>query len=157
MNNNYFGLKLRSGRTIFCEIIAMDEKNKTYQIKDALFFDEKQSKSGDLSVSFMPVAVYAKDRVHIIQGDEIYMADALSDRFIKMYGEALMSFDISQAKMSVYDMLTGNINDDYIHLLKMIDQCKSIAEIYSKRFDGIEMPDFSEMEQKILENRPSIN
>jgi hypothetical protein len=155
--SNYFGLKLRTGKTVFCEIVTLDDKNHMYVIKDALAFDERQSKSGDLSVSFMPFAVYAKSRVHQIQGDEIFMADPLSDKFVRMYGEALMSFDISQIKMSVYERLTGNINDDYVHLLKMIDDCKKVAETYSEKFNGIDIPDFSEMEQKIMENRPSIN
>lgn len=157
MKNNYFGLKLKTGVTIFCEVIHADVDRQTYVIADPLVYDEKLSKSGDISVAFLPFAFYSKYNEHTIDASEVFMADPLNSKFTIMYGEALMGLEISDTKMSTHELLTGSMSHDYIHLMNMVDKCKKIAEKYSSKFNGIQTPDFSEMEQTILDNRPVVN
>jgi len=156
--SQYFGLKLRTGETIFCEVLDFKESpEREYIIKDPLKFEQNQGKDGTLSLSFLPYALYAAENTHHIFADEIFMADKLSKKFAIMYGEALMNFEISYLKMDTYEFLSGNISEDYVHLVTMVDRCKSIGKKYAERFEGVKQPDFSELEEKLLENRPSIN
>ena len=151
----YFGMKLKSGPTIFCEV--HDRKDDKYVISKPLIYDQRVHDEGNISIAFVPFNAYTNSPIHKIDVDEVYMADPLSNKFIRMYGEAVMNFDITYVKMDYYDRFTGNINEDYPQLVEMIDKCKKIGEKYAEIFEGISQPDFSELEQKLAENRPTIN
>ena len=155
---NYFGLKLRSGETIFAEVLDFKEKpSPHYVISYPMLLDHRDNDRNGWEVAFLPYVVYSKEKIHQLSADQVFMADKLSKKFIGYYGNAVLNSELSDIKADVADQLVGNINHDYPKLLGMIDKMRAITDHFAEKFEDLDIPDFVEMENRILDQKPTLN
>ena len=153
----YWGMKLRSGSTIFAELIELDEsaQGAYYIIQDPLVYEQRETRDG-IGVSLLPYVPYTKDTKCKISADEIFLANQLSPEFVSYYGRALMQIQLASIKEKFQNLLSGEIAEDYYVILMMLEALKDEAQKFEERFD-IDSPTFGEMEELLEKHRPLLN
>lgn len=150
-------MKLRSGSTVFAELINLDESEfgAYYIIKDPLLYEQHQTKEG-IGVSLLPYIPYSNDTTCKISADEIFLANKLSNEFVAYYGKALMQIQLAAIKDKYHDQFSGEMSTDYYLIMSMLDELKKEAKKYEDKFN-LESPVFGEMEELLEKHKPLLN
>lgn len=148
--NSFYCIKLRTGETLFAELIDADEYSMSVYIPMLVVTDLS---SQDDILSLVPWVPFTVRKNIPIPMNMIYFADNLNQTFFEYYGRTVLQYEINKIKQRVYQ--TMDSRNDFIAISEGLSEMKKISEELSVKF-GVDMPDFTEFEALLDKHKANV-
>lgn len=150
MKNNYVVLKLRTGETLFAEIIGHDES--VMELINP--FSVISGEGGSLSLSEW--APFTEESVYRIPHNICFYMSRLNKKFIKFYGSVILQSEINKIKDDVEETMEDR--NDYHTMVEGVERMKNITKELSEKFSLDEdAVDFSTFDEKLGKHKPVMH
>lgn len=153
MTYQFYCLKLKTGETLFSEVLSID---KYIELRDP-FLILQENDNGRMVTAAFPWVPYCETEMFTINMDMFYMMKPLSRRFIEFYASVLLQYKVSEVKSWVESQLCDETSD-YMIMMDGLEKIKQINKDISEKFGiedmVVETEKFEEMAQK---HKPRLN
>ncbi len=146
----FFCLKIRTGETIFTEVVDVDDHAMTLYNPMLVVTDINAQ---DELLSLVPWIPFTVRKFLPIPISMIYFADNLNKTFFEYYGRTVIQYEMNKIKQRVYQKMDSK--SDYVVISEGLDEMKKMSEELVAKF-GVDGPDFSEFEAILDKHKSNI-
>lgn len=149
----YFAIKLKTGETIFAEIVGSNDTHINLSAPIQVKF-EPTDKSGEsmFATEWMP---YVEQEIYSIPLGIVYFVGYLNKKFIRFYGSVVTQTEINKIKQEVVEILTNK--NDYPTMLNGVERMKErVNELKQKYSLEDDIIDFSEFEKALEKHKATM-
>ncbi len=150
-NTQFFVFKLKTGETLFAELIAVSEKTLT--IRKPMIVVDNNSGTESQMMAQMWLPFVADDSNIPIPINMIYLFEPLADKFIKFYGSILMQSEIQRIREEAVADFDKHDKINYYEMLAAVTKINELSEYMSDKF-GIDRVDTSQFMNAAEERKP---
>lgn len=150
MNDNFYCLKLKSGETLFAEVVSIDTTSIT--ITNPMLIKIEFNGFNE-SMSMLPWTPYIESSDITLSRDHIYFLEKMNKQFFEYYGEVVLQSSLNKIKQKVAEKMMNGF--DFIAMSEGLEEMKQVSEKLTKKF-GIASPDFSDFEEILERNKLSV-
>ena len=148
----FFTLKLKTGETLFAEILTTSDTVITMRNPLQVHYDTTDGGERMFATEWIP---YVEEENFPVPMSMVYYVGKLSDKFIKFYGTILMQIEISRIKQEVADNMEDT--SDYATMLEGVEKMKDLFQSMKGKFNLEEdSVDFSEFESALDKHKESL-
>lgn len=146
----YYCLKLKSGETIFAEVVSFDTNHIT--ITNPMLITTEIHGQNE-SMSMIPWIPYTESSNITLLRDHVYFCDDLNKQFFEYYGRIVIQLEMNKIKQRVAERMESR--SDIRAISDGLDEMKEVSGKLSEKF-GVDGPDFSDFEEILNKHKNEV-
>jgi len=150
LSRPYHCIKLKTGETLFAEVINVDDRILTI-LHPMLVTTEVDGTTE--SMSMIPWIPYIESAKIDVPLNHIYFSDSLNKQFFEYYGRVVIQSEINKIKLRVAEKMENRF--DILTIADGLAEMKKLSDELTKKF-GVPGPDFSEFEEVLERHKSEI-